>query len=351
MDRPSRAEFTPLDFAGWKAGGMLSLSPKFQRREVWKIGARSFLVDSLLRGMPVPPIYIRQTQSEMRDKIIREVVDGQQRISAVLDFIEGKYRLSRTLQAPWAGKDFTSLTHEYQDCITSYAFSVEIFRGISDLEILEIFSRLNTYSVSLNSQELRNGRYFGLFKQTVYALAYEHLEFWRRHKLFTEPAIARMSEVEFVGEAVIAILDGMQDKKKSIDDFYERYDNEFDLKSQTEQRFRDVVDDINETLGESLASSPFRRLPLFYTLFCVIAHRRYRLPGISLATPCRRLNREETYSLQESIFRLSESLESAKAKHLYPNEHRDFVTACMSQTDNIQPRMQRFSSLYSLAFP
>jgi hypothetical protein len=329
---------------------MLSLSPKFQRREVWKIGARSFLVDSLLRGMPVPPIYLRQTQSEKRDKIIREVVDGQQRISAVLDFIEGKYRLARTLQAPWAGKDFGSLTREHQDCITSYAFSVEIFRGISDLEILEIFSRLNTYSVSLNSQELRNGRYFGLFKQSVYALAYEHLEFWRRHKLFTEAAIARMSEVEFVGEAVIAILSGMQDKKKSIDAFYEKYDNEFELKNQTEQRFRDVIDDINETLEDSLVSSSFRRMPLFYTLFCVIVHHRYGLPGVSLPTPRRRLNRDEYYSLREAVATLSESLESAKAKHSYPDAHREFVAACMSQTDNIQPRTQRFNSLYRLSF-
>lgn len=85
MQKPSRAEYSPLDFAQWKAGNSLSLTPKFQRRGVWKPAARSFFVDSLLRGMPVPPIYLRQMQSPERDRVIREVVDGQQRIAAVLD--------------------------------------------------------------------------------------------------------------------------------------------------------------------------------------------------------------------------------------------------------------------------
>ena len=55
MERPRRAEYTPLDFSQWQAGNSLSLSPKFQRRGVWKPAARSFFVDSLLKGMPVPP--------------------------------------------------------------------------------------------------------------------------------------------------------------------------------------------------------------------------------------------------------------------------------------------------------
>ena len=64
MERPRRAEYTPLDFSQWHAGNSLTLSPKFQRRGVWKPAARSFFVDSLLKEMPVPPIYLRQTQSK-----------------------------------------------------------------------------------------------------------------------------------------------------------------------------------------------------------------------------------------------------------------------------------------------
>src|SRR5437764_10209312 len=96
-------------------------------------------------------------------------------------------------------------------------FICEVFQGISDAEILEIFARLNQYSVPLNTQELRNGKYFGFFKQSAYRLAHTYVDFWRKHKLFSERAMARMTEVEFTSELMIAALDGLQDKKKSID--------------------------------------------------------------------------------------------------------------------------------------
>ena len=135
---------------------------------------------------------------------VRQVIDGQQRISCVLDYLDGKFRLSRTLPGSWAGKSFENLTPVEQHQITTHTFSFELFHGISDSEVLKMFARLNTYSVPLNAQELRNGRYFGLFKQSVYELAHEHLEFWRRHGIFSKRSIVRMLEVEFVSELLIS---------------------------------------------------------------------------------------------------------------------------------------------------
>jgi hypothetical protein len=300
--------------------------------------------------MPVPPIYMRQTQSIERDRVIREVVDGQQRISAVLDFLEGSYRLSKTLRGPWAGKAFANLSAKEQDQVRTYPFSVEIFHGISDLEVLEIFSRLNTYSVSLNKQELRNGRFFGLFKQSVYSLAHEHLEFWRRHAIFTEQNIARMMEAEFVGEVFIAFLAGMQDKKTSIDSFYEKYDEEFRQQGAVEKRFREVVDEINESLDDSLKATIFRRPPILYSLFCAIFHRRHGLPKVSLASPKAPLSKDNRLSLREAVESLSEKVESARAGEDVAGRYAGFVKACLQQTDNIRPRETRFTTLYRAAF-
>ena len=350
MNSSVRSVYTPLDFAQWKAGNALSLTPKFQRRGVWKPAARSFFIDTLLRGMPVPPIYIRQMQSEQRDRVIREVVDGQQRISAVLAFMEGEYRLSRTLKAEWAGKTFEKLSQAERDQIGTYSFSVELFHGISDLEVLEIFSRLNTYSVPLNAQELRNGRYFGRLKQTAYALAYEHLEFWRRHRIFTEQNIARMLEVEFVSEVLVAFLAGMQDKKKSIDSYYETCDETFQEQAQLEKRFRETVDEIGEALGEHLSETVFRRPPLLYTLFCTIYHRRHGLPGVKLATTKRALSRDDRIALAEAVHELSAKVEATRAGEDVPKTFGGFVTASLQQTDNIKPRTDRLNALYKAAF-
>src|SRR6476661_2750462 len=107
---PTPTTHVVLDLVAWNESGALELSPKFQRRPVWKAASKSYFIDSLLRGFPVPPIHIRLG---MRNKgAYREIIDGQQRLRAVFDFVRGKYRLSRTLEAPWAGMAFKDLDVE-----------------------------------------------------------------------------------------------------------------------------------------------------------------------------------------------------------------------------------------------
>jgi hypothetical protein len=333
----------------WKAADTLSLTPKFQRRPVWKPAARSFLIDTLLRGMPVPPVYIRQIQSDRKDRWIREVVDGQQRVRTVLEFVEDRFRLSRTLKAPWAGKLFSQLSQAEQDTLNTYGFSAEVFKGISDQDVLEMFSRLNAYAVALNKQELRNGKFFGVFKQACYDIAYEHLEFWRRENVFTENNIARMLEVEFVSEVFIAFVAGMQDKKNSIDDFYSAYDDEFKQREQIERRFREVVDDLTDATGGQLGETEFRRSPMLYSLMCAIYHYRYGLPKIAIQSPRKQLNRDAKVSLREAVLTLSERVAEARGSKQSKGLSA-FVLACLTQTDNIKPRQERFATIYRVAF-
>lgn len=350
MEKPQRSLYTPTDFLEWRESASLDLTPKFQRRGVWTTGARSFFIDTLLRLMPVPPIYIRVTQSDTRKRWVREIIDGQQRISCVLDFLDGKYRLSRTLAGPWAGKTFDLLTLEEQQRIETYTFSSELFHGISDHEVLEIFARLNTYSVPLNAQELRNGRYFGFFKESVYRLAYEHLEFWRRHNIFSERNIARMLEVELTSELVIAQIDGMQDKKKSIDKFYRKYDEQYPEQKLNERRFRSVIDTVNECFSDTLRETEFSRAPLFYTLFCAIYHRQYGLPNSKLKTARSRLSKDERLSLVEAVQKLSDLIEEAREGVPLSGDAETLVNACLRQTDNIKPRQVRLTFLCQTAF-
>lgn len=350
MLKPDRSTYTPTDFIQWRDSSSLALTPKFQRRSVWKPAARSFFIDSILRQMPVPPIYLRTTQSEDRKRVIREVIDGQQRVSAAIDFIDGEYRLSKALRAPWAGKAFDDLAPEEQDRVRTFGFSAEVFHGISDLEVLEVFARLNTYSVQLNAQELRNGKYFGFFKQSAYALAYEYLEFWRRHRIFTEQRIARMLEVEFISELMIAQMDGMQDKKTSIDTFYEKLDDDFPEQTRIEKRLREVLDTIDDSFNGQLSESEFRRTPLLYSLHCAVYHRMFGLPHAKLKTSKRSLTKADRAALVDAVFTLSEMVTAARNDEPYPASYTSFVNACLTQTDNIRPREERFRTIYTRSF-
>ncbi|WFP65480.1 DUF262 domain-containing protein [Mesorhizobium sp. WSM4904] len=352
MRKPDRSNYTPLDFLQWDEAGTLAISPKFQRRGVWSRAAQSFLIDTLLLGLPVPPIYLRVTQDQGRKALVREVVDGQQRVSAILGFMRDKYALTKNIESPYIGKRFSDLDQDAKDRISQYSLICEVFYGVEDSDILRIFARLNTHSVKLNAQELRNGKYFGQFKRSSYDLAVEHLEFWRKNRIFTEQGIARMQEAELTSELIIAMISGLQDKKKSIDGFYAKFDEEFPERGQVEDRFRKTIDAINVSVGDELPSTEFRRVPLFYSLFTATYHRIYGLPRIELQTSATgRFSRSDAETLQIAVLNLSSILVLAKEDDGEVLEgYETFIRACSRQTDNLRPRQIRLENIYGSAF-
>lgn len=348
---PKQRYYTAIHFRDWRDEGILNVSPKFQRRKVWSKPARSYLIDTLLLGMPVPPIYLRVVQAPSRDQVIHEVIDGQQRISAVLDYIDDAYPLSRNIETEWQGRRFSQLPPEQQEQILQYSFTCSVFYGIEDPDVLGIFARMNTFSVRLNAQELRNGRFFGPFKQTAYKVAYEHLEFWRQSRVFTELRIARMAEVELTSELLILQLDGLQDKKKSIDSFYKAYDATFPARRRVVQGFNRTISEITASVGEILAASEFRRPPLFYSLFGVVHHRIVGVPKLDLErSDMSRLSAEDRDNLEAAVCKLSELIVLARKDKPVPKNYSSFVAACLRQTDNIRPRLTRLRTLYRQAF-
>jgi len=350
MKKSERSSFSTLDFQGWKENKSLVLTPKFQRRGVWSTGARSFFIDTLIREMPVPPVFLRVRQSDDKKKIVREVVDGQQRLSAVLNFVNDEFKLSKSLDKQWASRRFSELNSEFQDRIRQFSFICEIFQGISDADILEVFARLNQYSVPLNAQELRNGKYFGFFKQSAYRLAYKYVEFWRKQGLFSDRAMARMQEAEFTSELIIAMIDGLQDKKKSIGGFYSQFDESFPEQRRVESRFCATMDAIQSSVGDVLGETDFHRPPLFYTLFCAVYHRLYELPKFALSSPSRGLTSTEEHDLANALKKLTEVLTLAREQEDYPSHYAKFVGASLRSTDNLPNRTTRLQALYREAF-
>jgi Protein of unknown function DUF262 len=361
---PRPTSYVALDLLAWHEQGTLILSPKFQRRLVWQPAAKSYFIDTLLRGYPVPPIHIRLANQPGRGAI-REVVDGQQRMRTLFDFIAGKFRLGLQIDAPWAGRTYAQLDPLQQDALQMYKFYVYQYQNVSDQTILEIFARINTYSVVLNRQELRNGKYFGYFKSTVYQLALDYLNFWRTAGIFTERAIARMQEAEFTSELLIVQLDGIQDKKTSIDEFYSHLDAEWGdepvtwktrnrqhpaewlSRRESEHRFGLTMDSMSEAVGDILPSSQFSRTPLLYSLYGVVYHRLFGIPGVSLRTPRAAFQADSILRLREAVELLSELLsESARETN---KASREFILDSSRQTDNLAPRRRRLEILWDLA--
>jgi hypothetical protein len=339
MERPHTRNIGVNDFVRWRDEGTLVLSPKFQRRRVWPSKAKGFLVDTVLRGLPIPKLYMRQHLDVQSSKTIHEVVDGQQRLSAILEFRDDLLRLSDD-NALFPGARFSALPKQAQKSFLTYEFTVDLLIDAADADVLDIFARINSHSVPLNAQEKRNASYFGSFKTTVYALGFQHLEFWKKHKILSDATIARMKEAELTSELLVAMTAGLQDKKKSLEGFYRKWDDRFPYRQRSVERFEEIIDTLEAHLGDQLGSSNFRRPALFYSLFLVAYELRYGQLG-SQASSRAAFGDREGRRLRAAVAKLDDILELEQP----PKEYQAFVTASQRQTDNIAPRRARHAAI------
>lgn len=326
------------DFREWKNREELVLAPEFQRREVWSPKARSYLIDTILNSFPIPAIYIRQKIDLAAQKTIREVIDGQQRINAILDYINDKFAVSSIHSKKYGGLKFSELPKEIKERFLEYDLSVVYLVGADDSDVLEVFARINSYTVVLNPQEKLNAEFSGKFKQTVFKLGWDHLEFWRRNRILTNYNIMRMKEAELATDLVIAMIDGIQDRKK-IKTYYKIYDDDFAQEEEVENHFQKCIDIIAEIYGDTLEESPFRRTTLFYSLFCAIYDIVYGLPNSD--TQNFQIKREMYGSIRTALSRLEKEL---KAKEPSP-KYFEFKDASVRHTTDQSRRQIRHQTI------
>ena len=279
------------DFISWQRSKSLVLSPNFQRRSVWKSGAKSYLIDTIVRGLPIPVIFLRDQRSDLANlEPKREIVDGQQRIRTVIGFIDPSsledydserdaFYVKPVHNSGIAGKTFNDLPVVYQQRILDYEFSVHVLSsGVDDRDVLGLFARMNSTGVKLNAQELRNAEYFGEFKTSMFQIAAANLQRWRIWGIESEDEIARMQEVELTSEFAMVILYGITGKtKKRIDDTYQHLDEEFPERNEVERRFQIVMDTVEDKLGSKVVSKLFRRRTLIFGLFATIYDLQFGL--------------------------------------------------------------------------
>lgn len=283
------------DFVSWQRSGNLVLAPYFQRRSVWKPGAKSYLIDTIVRGLPIPIIFLRDRRTDPNQiEPIREVVDGQQRIRTVLGYISptllpdyapqrDSFRVQRTHNPDIGNKPFDELDGEAKHAILDYEFVVHVLPSrVDDREVIQIFRRMNSTNFTLTQQEKRNASYFGEFKTSVYDLAAEQLQRWRQWRTFTEDDIARMKEVELTSELVLIILDQRIQGKStgSIDHAYRTYDENYALRTDVEKRFRTVMESIDTNFGSYSPDFVFYKKTLIYVFFAVTYELQFGLKSL-----------------------------------------------------------------------
>lgn len=166
-------------------GEVLNLRPEYQRRLRWSSVQKSKLIESLLLNIPVPPVFLFEGEAARY-----EVMDGQQRLNAVREFLAGDFALSGlTVLEPLNGLRYSRCPPRIKRALDRASLSAIVLLLESEPEKVDgslkitdirrfIFDRLNTGGTKLNPQEIRNALNPGKFNKMIIDLT--------RDKLFTQ---------------------------------------------------------------------------------------------------------------------------------------------------------------------
>ncbi|MGG7467051.1 DUF262 domain-containing protein [Chryseobacterium arthrosphaerae] len=229
--------------------GKYNFEPSYQRKsDVWSESKKSFLIDTILKNFPIPPIFLHQHISPDTGKTMYDVIDGKQRLGSILAFINNEITTPDDFHSDGFGSielsgitfqdlDDNSLT-EWKKAFWRYDITIE-YIDTDKVEIVNnIFDRLNRNGEPLTKQELRNAKYHNTpFYGLIHKLSKEPslspiLDKLQRNRLedeeyITELLISSISNSTVAGDKPEVIDDEMERLSKStIEDIYE-YENAF----------------------------------------------------------------------------------------------------------------------------
>jgi hypothetical protein len=145
----------------------LLILPTIQREYVWDNGKASRLIESLLLNIPIPVLYFAET-----DEAKYEIFDGHQRTNSIVRFIKNEFPLAGlSILKEHNGKRFFELPEREQRFLRMRTLRVILISSESHPNMkFEIYERLNTGSILLNAQELRNSIYRGPLNDLLHGL-------------------------------------------------------------------------------------------------------------------------------------------------------------------------------------
>jgi hypothetical protein len=240
--------------------GRLIVQPDFQRQFVWDTTKASRLIESALLEIPIPIVYISQEQDDKQ-----YVIDGQQRLTSFFSFIDGRlpdgtdFKLTGLkVFKELNGSRYRELTEPFQNAIAEFKIRTIVFKKESDQELkFEIFERLNTGSVSLNDQELRNCIYRGRFNALLKELS-DDTDF--KFLLNLKKPDKRMKDIELVLRFSAfhhaTYLKYKPPMKNFLNAEAERYQQ---ISKEEEQELRDAFKNSCQILRSMLGKHAFKR--------------------------------------------------------------------------------------------
>ena len=255
--------------------GKLIIDSTYQRRNVWLLQDNIRLIETILLGYIVPEVFFWPASIDSETgNAITHIVDGQQRINAIIDYIDGKYKLlskfliTDEVREKYGNKCFTELSVEAKTQIWLYKLSVvDIDQSWSKEQIKKMFYRLNLTEYSLNEQERRNSQ-SSAFGEKAELLT--KVDFWSKMKVFSSTDARRMKDTEYCCSVFILAQEGVVDQtnNQKINQYYDDYAYEFDVDNKLVNKI-ELAMGLIEKFADATTIPFISKKTQMYTMFCI----------------------------------------------------------------------------------
>jgi hypothetical protein len=261
--------------------GEITVNEHYQRSpKVWPQAAKSFLIETILLGFPMPKLSLHQITDVKTRKTRKEIVDGQQRSVTIRDFYANALRLSKDAVPTEAAEcTYAELSEDLQHRFLDYALSVDLFIGATNEDIREVFRRMNSYTVPLNAEERRHSRFQGKFKWFIYRLTKRYSQAMEDMGAFSEKQLNRMQDAKLLSEVVYALVNGITTTKDAqLTKLYDDHEKEFADEVDVRKRVVKALDVAIELT--SLHNGPLMKPHQLYAYLLALMHAQAKVPKL-----------------------------------------------------------------------
>jgi len=214
--------------------GRLLLKPPFQRRTVWTPAVKDHFLETVSLGLPFPEIFVVTGHTDPATRTrVDHLVDGQQRVSALREYLNGSPDIAYKKVRPYA-----QLSPDEQQRFLSYPVAVRDLRMVDPNTVADIFNRINSTDYALKATERFNALFTGEYRTYCEKLA-EHA-FFRTHRTFSAADWKRMGDLTFTLTLVTTLLAGYFRREELLADYLGRYNDDFPEKSSVQPQLGSV---------------------------------------------------------------------------------------------------------------
>lgn len=305
----------------------IDLNPSYQRYFIWSTDDQRELIDTILRGYPLPSFFLY-----FKPDGNYEMVDGQQRTKTIYRFIKGDITASKRFEKV----TFSNIDHNK---FLEYRIPVVILNNLAPNDSLnEFYVLINKKGVHLNLAEVNKSEFHDtkFLKLANDLLTYQNLI---NLNLFSEAASKRMNDRAFIEELLGYLIVGIKDKRKSVENTFKTDITDEEYKT-LETRFKQIIDKVDKLNKiKPISGTRYKQKNDFYSFFSFINE-----------------NLDEEYQLLEYQYRILiilDGVDNEGRQFIRPSNDdcqslKEYANNCITQSNSKIAREKRLNFFNSI---